>query len=62
MFVVRFARKDNLPDEEYLYYNLKDAQIHFHLFDEDDSELYQGIYLFEENDEGLILLVEHPPP
>ena len=62
MFVVRFVRKDDLHDEEYLYHKFEDAQMHFHLFDEDDSELYQNICLFEEKSGELILIDEHPPP
>ena len=62
MFGVRFVRKDKLHDEEYLYHKLEDAQIHFHLFDKDDSELYQNIYLFEEKEGRLILWDEHLPP
>ena len=35
--MVRFVRKDGKPDEEYYYQSRKDAEYHFHLFDNDDS-------------------------
>ena len=43
MYVVRFVRKDGLPDEEYFYWYYKDAKYHFDLFAQDISELYSQI-------------------
>lgn len=45
MYVVRFIRKDGLPDEIYYYHKKEDAEYHLHLFDNDDSELYKEILL-----------------
>ncbi len=42
MYIVRFNRKDG-GVEEYFYHHLEDAQFHFDLFNEDDSELYESI-------------------
>lgn len=42
-YIVRFVRKDNKPDEEYYYPTLQDAQYHFGLFLDDDSNLYERI-------------------
>ena len=44
-YIVRFVRKDNLPVEDYLYYDLNDAESHFNLFEKDDSGLYNNIIL-----------------
>lgn len=43
MYMVRFVRKDGKPDEEYYYQSRKDAEYHFHLFDNDDSVIYKEI-------------------
>ena len=45
MYLVRFERKDDQPNEEYYYYALEDAQKHFELFREDNSGLYQRVVL-----------------
>ena len=45
MIVVRFVRRDGRPDEEYWYGNLEDAELHFRLFLDDDSGLYDEILL-----------------
>ncbi len=46
MYIVRFVRLDGKPDEEYYYQSLQDAQYHLHLFDTDDSGLYNKVILF----------------
>ena len=56
MYLVRFVRKDEMPDEEYFYHKLEDAEIHLHLFDEDTSALYKHIQLWEECGEVAVLL------
>lgn len=43
MYIVRFIRADEQPDEEYLYRKEKDAMYHFSLFEEDASQLYSLI-------------------
>lgn len=49
MFVVRFIRNDGHPDEEYWYHRQGEAEYHFHLFDDDESELYLAIQLCDES-------------
>ncbi len=44
-YVVQFIRKDNLPAEEYIYYDRDDAEKHLNLFEKDDSDLYLRIVL-----------------
>ena len=44
-YIVRFIRKDKLPIEDYIYYELEDAEKHFKLFEKDDSGLYNKIIL-----------------
>ena len=39
-YIVRFQRRDKLPDEEYVYYERKEAEKHLDLFQNDDSGLY----------------------
>ena len=48
MYIVRFVRKDNQPDEEYYYRQLADATYHFSLFVDDDSNLYSKIEVIDE--------------
>ena len=47
MYVVKFIRKDNQPEENYFYNDLKDAMDHLNLFFGDDSGLYKKIELVE---------------
>ena len=42
-YIVKFIRKDALPDEEYIYPDRQDAEHHFNLFRHDDSGLYKKI-------------------
>lgn len=42
-YTVHFIRADEQPEEIYYYHTLEEAKWHLHLFDEDDSELYQKI-------------------
>lgn len=49
MYAVCFERRDGFPVEEYVYYRLEDAENHFHLFDDDDSELYNSISIIDED-------------
>lgn len=42
-YIVRFIRKDGMPDEEYFYHNYEDAANHLEMFRDDDSELYWEI-------------------
>ena len=52
MYIVQFIRKDNQVNEEYLYRQYEQAQKHFMLFDDDDSDLYIKINLIEEDEKG----------
>ena len=45
LFIVRFIRRDGKPDEEYYYHTREDAERHFFLFRDDDSNLYWEIVL-----------------
>ena len=45
MYTVKFIRSDGKKDECYYYKMLHDAEYHFHLFDDDDSDLYLSIIL-----------------
>lgn len=45
LYIVRFVRADQQPDEEYYYHDLQLATEHFKLFEDDDSELYRRIEL-----------------
>ena len=42
-YTVHFIRADEQPEEIYYYHTVEEAKWHLHLFDEDDSELYQKI-------------------
>ena len=44
-YIVQFIRKDNQPNEEYIYPNMIDAEHHFNLFRTDNSGLYNKICL-----------------
>lgn len=48
MYTVIFKRKDNQPDEIFTYNSLEEAQYHFNLFKNDDSDLYSRIELCQE--------------
>ena len=60
MYIVKFERQDNQPDEEYLYHNLCDALVHFELFRNDNSGLYRCISVieFRENHETIVVKKE----
>ena len=53
MFNVRFIMNDGTADQEYWYHQFKDADHHFHLFDDDNS----GLYFTIEIHDGEITLV-----
>ena len=42
-YSVHFIRVDEQPEEIYFYNTPEEAKWHLHLFDNDDSELYQKI-------------------
>lgn len=44
-YCVRFVRRDAQPDECYHYWQREDAESHFNLFRDDDSDLYDHIDL-----------------
>ena len=45
MYLVRFCRNDNQPNEDYYYVDKASAQHHFSLFENDNSQLYTRIEL-----------------
>lgn len=45
MYIVKFVRKDELPEEDYYYLSAQDAIDHFLHFEEDDLDLYDEICL-----------------
>lgn len=47
LYIVKFCRKDYLPDEEYAYYDKSDAERHLRFFANDDSGLYRKISLIQ---------------
>lgn len=44
-YIVCFIRADGKPNEEYYYATLEEAQAHYNLFFDDDSELYKAIQI-----------------
>lgn len=48
LWIVRFVRKDNKPDEEYYYHSITEAEHHRNLFLNDDSGLYEKIEIINE--------------
>ena len=44
-YIVKFIRKDGKPDEEYYYMKIEDALYHYHLFENDTSNMYKDILL-----------------
>lgn len=44
-YIVQFIRKDNQPDEEYIYTDRHDAEHHLELFRNDNSGLYNKVVL-----------------
>lgn len=48
MYIVVFVRKDGKPKEEYYYNSKQQAEEHFNLFKNDDSELYDKILFLED--------------
>lgn len=47
LYIVRFMRLDDYPDEEYNYIRKSDAEKHFLMYATDNSELYYEIQLSE---------------
>lgn len=47
LYVVRFVRNDNNPNEEYVYTTQEEAKRHRELFIDDDSGLYECIELLD---------------
>ncbi len=45
MYILKFIKIDSSPDEEFYYYKIEDAKLHFNLFRDDDSKLYSRIEL-----------------
>ena len=53
MYIVRFVRRDDKPDEVFHYQSIVDAKYHLSLFDDDDSDLYKKLSI-ESYDDDLI--------
>lgn len=53
--MVRFVRKDSLPDEEYYYQRTSDASYHLQLFEDDSSGLYRRIEVIDIDDTETII-------
>ena len=49
-YIVRFIRRDHKPNEDYYYNDLSNAEAHFFLFKNDDSNLYDEIDLIDYSD------------
>lgn len=47
LYIVRFMRFDDYPDEEYSYLCLSDAETHYQLYINDTSGLYYEVQLLE---------------
>lgn len=47
LYIVRFMRLDDYPDEEYNYIRKSDAEKHFSMYAADNSGLYYEIQLLE---------------
>lgn len=47
LYIVRFMRLDDYPDEEYNYIRKSDAEKHFSMYSTDNSGLYYEIQLSE---------------
>ena len=64
MFITRFTRVDGQQAEEYRFVSKEEAIAHLHLFDNDDSGLYQNIAVIEDRDNTVIciLLFEEGKP
>lgn len=46
-YIIRFFRLDELPDEEYFYSNIGEAEIHYKAFQDEASDIYFAIQLIE---------------
>lgn len=56
VFTVKFIRRDKKPNEEYFYHAWEDAEYHFSLFRNDDSNLYEEIVLVQASEEAETIL------
>ncbi len=45
MYIVRFIRNDEKPNEDYYYISRENAQNHFDLYSQDESKLYRRIMI-----------------
>lgn len=62
LYIVRFMRLDDYPDEEYNYIRKSDAEKHFSMYATDNSGLYYEIQLSEvRNKTAKILNAEFDP-
>ena len=52
MYIVRFVRKGDKPEEEYYYQAIEDAKYHYSLFENDSSDLYERVELCQVGEDG----------
>ncbi len=57
MFITRFTRVDGQNSEEYRYASKEEAIAHLHLFDNDDSGLYQSIAVIDDVDNTVLCIL-----
>ena len=53
-YIVRFVRKDNKPVEDFFYRTFEVATSHFHLFKDDDPDLYMRIEIVDVTTEKVV--------
>lgn len=58
MYLVRFIRKDMHDDVEYHYYEYIDAQAHYNLYSDYESELFLALQLIEISNDAEIVLIQ----
>ena len=59
LYIVRFMRLDDYPDEEYNYIRKSDAEKHFSMYATDNSGLYYEIQLSEVRNKTAPSFVAH---
>lgn len=57
MYITRFVRKDDKPNEEYFYITKEAALRHMMLFTEDDSNLYRNISVLDEETNTVLAVI-----
>ena len=55
MFITKFIKSDEKPDENYYYHSKKEAVDHLKLFFNDDSKLYEKIQVINDETDEIIM-------